>query len=371
MKKKILLVTIFDNINFGTYLQALATAIKINELGGDVEILRYEREHNRNRVPMEDTFKCLRYMRPLYHKFRHNKTYIQKSNCRDFVRRFVNITKLFYTLPELKSNPPKADVYLTGSDQVWNTFHNKGIEPIYYLDFIPDDKKRIAFSASIGMDEIDLTYQTETKRLLSKYQAISVRESHAVSLLAKIGIQAQKVVDPTILLNREEWEKCATPFQNDKPYVLVYSVEWGTIDETISKTARLAANILGGEVIEVNYTGNKKQIPDCDKRFCYATAETFLSLILGASFAVISSFHGTAFSLNLKIPFITVAPERFSSRIDSILTQTGTMGRKISIFNKQRVEEIIKSPIDFNHVQTIINAERESSLSFIKKHVLQ
>lgn len=370
MKKKILLITIFDTINFGTYLQALATAIKINELGGDVDILWYEREHNRSRVPMEDTFKCLRYLRPLYYKIRQNKTYIQKSECRSFVRRHVNITKLFYSFTELKHNPPKADVYLTGSDQVWNTYHNKGIEPVYYLDFIPDEEKRVAFSASIGMDEIAPAYLEETKRLLSKYQAISVRESHAVSLLAQIGIQAQKVVDPTILLNRQEWGKCATPYKNDRPYVLVYSVEWGKIDETISKTARLAANILGGEVIEVNYVGKEKQIPDCDKRFCYATAETFLSLMLGASFVVISSFHGTAFSLNLQIPFITVAPERFSSRIDSLLTQTGTMGRKISIFDKNEVGKIINSPIDFNYVRTVINAERETSLSFIRTNVL-
>lgn len=370
MKKKVSLITIFDNINFGTYLQSLATALKINELGGDVTIIWYEREHNRSKVPYEDKISLLRYFRPLYAIVTKNKSYWQKSDCRKFVSRFVKVSRLYYTYDELLNNTPDSDIYVTGSDQVWNTDHNKGMELVYYLSFVPAGCKKCSFSSSIGMDYIDPIYKNETKRLLEDYDSISVREYNAVELLGNLGIRAEKVVDPTFLLRRCEWEKLVTPYVHKRPYVLVYSVEWGKCDEIIANTAKDAANHIGGDIIEVNYVGSTKQIRGCDLRFEYANPETFLSLFLGASFAVISSFHGTAFALNLGIPFITIAPERYSSRIDSLLAQTNTVSRKLCNYDKCKVDAILKEDIDFNNVNKVIGLEREKSLNYIKNNIL-
>lgn len=368
--KRISLVTIFDTINFGTYLQAFATAVKINELGGNVEVLWYERKHTWYRVPLQNKFHILRYVTFLYALFKRNKTFFQKRKCRKFVEKFVKVSKLYHTYEDLCKKPPICDVFVTGSDQVWNTIHNSGIEKIYYLDFVPDNIKKTAFSASIGMDYFEEQYREETISLLSRYDSISVRENQAVDLLQSIGVKSQKVVDPTFLLNRKEWSKYAKPFVHSKPYVLVYSVEGGECDTVVSKTAKQVANSIEGDVIEVNYVGAAKQIPNCDKRFYYATPETFLSLMLGASFAVISSFHGTAFSLNFQVPFITVAPERFSSRIDSLLCQTGTTDRKISQYNSEVVNEIISTKIDFHAVKQSLDIDVKQSLSFIQKQIL-
>lgn len=369
MRPKVLLVTIFDNINFGTYLQALATGVKLQQLGAQVEILWYERPWNRFKTPFNRFFPCLKIFDLIYAKLRKNKGYLQKYECRRFVEKYVPITKLYSSYEELKKKPPKADVYLTGSDQVWNTFHNKGMEPVYYLDFVHNTKK-VAYAASIGQNNIEEKYKDITRSLLTDYNAISVRENLAVDLLEDIGIKSLNVLDPTLLLNREEWSRYAVPFKNNKPYVLVYSVEYGGRDEIISKTARLVANKINGEVIEVNYVGHKKQIPDCDKHFYYATPEDFLSLILGAKFCVVSSFHGTAFSLNLNIPFITVAPEAFSSRIDSILKDTGTDYRKISNYNEDDIIKIIDSHIDFEKVNAFFNKRKNDSNSFILNKIL-
>lgn len=371
MKKKVSLVTIFDNVNFGTYLQSLATAITINELGGDTEIIWYERERNRSRVPFENKLELLRIFRPLYAALVHNRSYWQKYRCRRFVSRYVKISHLYYTYDELLKNPPESDVYLTGSDQVWNTEHNKGIELIYYLSFVPPGSKKCSFSSSIGMDYIDPKYENQTKLLLSQYDSISVREYKAVDLLRRLGINSKKVVDPTLLLPRKEWEKLVRPYSHNRPYILVYSVEWGKCDEIIANTANDVAQYIGGDIIEVNYVGSNKEIPGCDYRFDYADPGTFLSLFLGASFAVISSFHGTAFALNLGIPFITVAPERFSSRIDSLLSQTNTLSRKIKEYNKEQIDILLNDTIDFNYVRKVIETEREESLTYIKDHILK
>lgn len=370
MKKKISLVTIFDTINFGTYLQAFATAIKLQEMGADVEILWYERKHHWYRFPFENKFHILRYLTYIYACYKHNKSYFQKRKCREFVSRHIRVSKLYYTHEELKCNLPKADVFVTGSDQVWNTIHNYGIEPVYYLDFVPDNIKKVALSASIGMSEWDPLHKAESKYLLQRYNAISVREFDAVKMLSEIGIKSQKVVDPTFLLSREVWSKYAKPYKHTKPYVLVYSVEGGVCDTIISKTARQVAIHLQADVIEVNYVGEDKQITDCDLRFYYATPETFLSLMLGASYTVVSSFHGTAFSINMKIPFISVAPERFSSRIDSLLRQTNLTNRKVSEYNEKLVDKLLSNPIDFSHAQSVIVRDVESTCKFIQAEIL-
>lgn len=370
MKTKILLVTIFDNINFGTYLQALATGTVLQRMGAEVQILWYERPWQRLRTSFDKYFPFVRHIGWLYAQIKGNKGYIQKYNCRQFVKKHIPITKLYYSYDEIKKNPPKANVYLTGSDQVWNTSHNKGIESVYYLDFVKKGKK-VAYAASIGQNEIDPKYVDETRKLLSQYEAISVREKSAIKLLNNIGINADAVLDPTLLLTREDWSIYARPFRNNKPYVLVYSVELGAQDEIIAKTARLIANQINGEVIEVNYVGPDKQIPDCDKRFYYATPDLFLSLLLGASFTVVSSFHGTAFSLNCNIPFITVAPQAFSSRIDNILSETCTVGRKISEFNESIVINIFNTPINYMAVNSYLEDMRRKSIEFISDNILK
>lgn len=369
-KKRVALVTIFDTINFGTYLQAFATAIKMQELGADVEIVRYERVHNRYRFPNEYKFKFLKIATWLCAVLTKNRSFFQKKKCRKFVSNHVKVSRLFYTYDDLRNNYSCSDVFVTGSDQVWNTVHNSGIEKAYYLEFVDDSIKKVAFSASIGMSCWDAKYLKESKNLLERYDSISVREDQAVSLLKEIGIEAQKVVDPTFLLSRDEWSKYAKPYKNNKPYVLVYSVEGGDCDLIVSKVARQAANELGAEVIEVNYVGDNKQIPDCDKRFYYATPEIFLSLILGASYTVVSSFHGTAFSINLNIPFISVAPERFSSRIDSLLRQTGMMSRKLSDYNFEIVSGLILENVDFSNANKILRRDIQSSIEFIKNNII-
>lgn len=369
-KKRVALVTIFDTINFGTYLQAFATAIKMQELGADVEIVRYERVHNRYRFPFEDKCHCLKVLTWIYAILRNNKSYFQRYECRRFVSSYIKVSKLYYKYEDLRNTPLLADIYVTGSDQVWNTIHNSGIEKAYYLEFVPDKIKKIAFSASIGMDEWDSKYIKESRKLLQRYDAISVRENRAVELLAEIGIGAQKVVDPTFLLSRKEWCKYAKPYKTSIPYVLVYSVEDGDCDQIVSKIANHVANKIEAEVIEVNYVGETKQIPGCDKRFNYATPETFLSLMLGASYTVVSSFHGTAFSINLEIPFITVAPERFSSRIDSLLLETGLMSRKVTEYNYDIIQERILEQIDFSYSQKVLSKEIKKTVEFINKHII-
>lgn len=365
-KKKVSFITIFDNPNFGTYLQALALGLMIEKLGAKAEVVHYER-------PIWHVFpKWLmkfHFLEPLYllkAYLRKNKSVIQQNECRKFVSKHIAISRTFYSYHELVNNPPKADIYLTGSDQVWNTTHNHGVDKSFYLGYVPEKVPRYSYAASIGMSNIPEEYKDETRELLSKYNKISVREKSNIDLLDNIGIKSELVIDPTLLLNSKEWAIYARKIKFKEPYLLVYSVESKERDAIVSEIAQKVARIKGLKIYEVNYFGANKMIHGCDKHFFYATPDLFLALLANAEFVVVSSFHGTAFSINFNKDFISVSPDRFSSRLDGILSMVGLESRKVADVNDV-TDDMVNNPVDFSSVNMVIERERQKSKMFIKQ----
>ena len=366
--KKISLITIFDNPNFGTYLQALALGVVLERFNTKVEIVHYERPVWHTFSNFRKKTKYLEPLRILKAYIRGRKGIIQQYECRKFVGKYLKITPPYYSYEELEKNPPKADIYLTGSDQVWNTIHNHGIDKSFYLGYAPKDKPRYAYAASIGMDNIPVEYTNITKDLLSRYNAISVREELNVTLLSKIGINSSLVLDPTLLLSSDEWIKYSKKKSFPEEYLLVYSVESREQDRVVSAIAKKIAKQKKLKIYEVNYFGENKSIEGCDRHFFYATPQLFLSLVSNATFIVGSSFHITAFAINFKKNFLSVAPKRFSSRIDSLLRLTGLEDRKISTVDDFD-ESLINKKTDFSHAEAYISAERKKSFDFLNSIV--
>lgn len=367
--KKVLLVTIFDNSNFGTYLQALALGTIVGKYDAEVEVLRYERRYGKSSGRLESSF-LYGICKLLYNVLLGNGVYfLQRIRCRRFVGRYLKISRLYCSYDQIVENPPVADVYLTGSDQVWNTTHNHGIDKTFYLGFVPAGGMKIAYAASIGMNFIPEEYKEETRQLLLQYRGISVREKSNVRLLEDIGVHAKMVLDPTLLFTVQDWKRYFHPKKFSRPYVLVYSVETKDCDMLVGTIARMIADKNGYDVIEISYMGGEKEIPYCDKHVHYAIPTDFLSYMYGASFVVVSSFHGTAFSINFNKPFITVAPERFSSRIDSLLQLTNLTERKVSVYNEEQLNRICDTKIDYCMINSVLEEEREKSIAFIKKGI--
>lgn len=364
--KKVSLVTIFDNPNFGTYLQALALGLKLKKEGANVEIVHYERPawHKFPKWLLKFHFLEPVYLIKAY--LRCHKSIIQQNKCRKFVAKHIPVSKTYYSYSELEKNPPNADVYLTGSDQVWNTTHNHGVDKSFYLGYAPDNAPRYAYAASIGMSEIPSEYVEETQYLLSKYQKITVREQSNVLLLDSIGIKSEQVLDPTLLLNSKEWAKYACSMKFPEPYLLAYSVESKERDIIIGQIAQKVARSRGLKIYEVNYSGENKNISGCDKHFYYSTPDLFLALLANASYVVVSSFHGTAFSINFNKNFISVAPDHFSTRIDGLLNMVGLESRKVSDVSEV-TDEMINKSIDFTVANDVLKKERQNSIKFLKQ----
>lgn len=372
MNKKISFITIFDNSNFGTYLQTLALGVVLEKLGAVVEVIHYERQEWQNVEVLKKRMRETNTIRAFARFLRFIKPYLQKKKEQSFVAKYLKVTKFYHSYDELKNDPPQADIYLTGSDQVWNTIHNRGVEKAFYLDFVPDGKPKYSYAASIGMDEIPSEYRSQTFELLSKYDYISVREKKSVNILTDLGLKNVKLVlDPTILLEKSDWVKYAKPIKNRQPYILVYSVESKERENVISEIATEIAQQKGWDIYGVYYDGSERRIKCCDKNFYYASLDTFLGLFVNSSFVVVSSFHGTVFSILMEKDFITVSPDRFSSRIDSLLSVTDLEARKVNAFGKEQITKLLQHKINYGEVNRKLLDLKKQSLKFIEDIILK
>ena len=364
---KIGLITLHSVDNFGSVLQTYATVSILNRLGHSVEIINYIRPQDRISVPIVATLK-----NPDYSLIKKSYSMIYKSLekplCRlitlKFLHRYLNLTRRYNSFEELKSDPPMSDVYITGSDQVWNSNYNEGINKAYFLEFAPESKKRIAFSASFGVDELKKNEQSETAKLFKKYHAISVRESSGLEILKKIGISnAKHVLDPTLVLNKSDWSKLAKPYKSEYPYLLLYTVD-GAISLRASAYARKIARKKNLQIFQVTIGSFRHGAPGCNKYFFMRSPETFLSLLMGADFVVSVSFHGTAFSVNFEKQFISIMPDYYQSRVKSLLSLTGLKNR--AVYSDDHDVDSLLSPIDFGPVTNRIQTERENSITFLR-----
>jgi polysaccharide pyruvyl transferase WcaK-like protein len=364
---KISLVTIIDNDqNIGTYLQAYALSKVFERKGHDVELVDYYRKNHLALNVIRNIWKAN--SNPLFGLlsigYRVSTVAISKYMLKGFLAKNAKLSKRCYTsFEELEQYLPEADVYITGSDQVWNSYYNEGIEKVYYLAFAPKGKKKFSYAASIGMECFPEHEIVETRNLLSDYTKISVRESSAVKTLADIGINdVEHVVDPTLLISNEEWTEIAKTdsFVKTEPYLLIYSVE-DSKKAVISKYAHEIAKKLNLKVYMVT-AGSFREKIECDRIFYFARPERFLNLMLQADFVIVSSFHGTTFSVSMNKQFISISPDKFNSRIYSLLETLGLIDR---IKKEADFPLLDLEPIDYSVINGLMSKEIVRSETFI------
>ncbi len=369
---KIDIITLHNVKNYGSVLQSLATQTILEEKGYEVKFINYYRKNLIDENILKDNlenskFFSLNPITKLIGKIILPKTINKQIKVfNDFLNKYIKTTKeRYYSFEELQNNIPKADIYCTGSDQMWNSEWNNGIERAFYLDFLPDEAPRFALSSSFGRDEIkDKEEEKEVSKMLKKYRAISVRESSGINILNKMGIKdAEHVLDPTLLLDKDMWKKIVKGKELEKKdgkYILVYQLnmknkEFDDYVKKLSKAKKMP-------VIRVSINNYQ--------RFKYGilidtpNVLDFLDYFINAEYVVTDSFHGTAFSINLNKKFICVFPKKFSARLQSILELTGLEDRKLN--NNNDLNQIDKE-IDYDKVNKILEQERIKTNNFIDK----
>lgn len=368
---RISIITILDNQNIGTYLQAFALASVLKEKNANVEYVDYRR---RSESLIYSSLSILKKKeKNLIHSlfsvvYRFVSVGIGRYKLRSFLKKKVSFSDhIYHNIDQLKKNIPYADIYMTGSDQVWNSNYNNGVDPSFFLDYAPISKKRVAYAASIGMDDFHENEKAEVKSLLNKYQGISVREQKAKEIIAGVGIDNVEVVlDPTLLLNKYKWSVLAdeSTFEKTEPYVLVYSVE-DSKNSIVEKCARSMADSINGKVYQVSSGWFRDKIK-CDRFFAFSTPQLFVKLFREADYVVVSSFHGTAFSVNMNKQFISVAPNKYGSRIKSFLEM---LDLEDHIIDDDITGLMSLKKIDYEEINAILESKRSQSVSFIDTYI--
>ena len=372
---KVSVITLHTVNNYGSVMQTYATQKVFEKLGCDVEFVDYWRKSNTpdecaKRLLDSSTMKRLKPiwgLNPFTIKLTVKllKIFVtnKESQMRKFIRERVTLSPTsYYSIDDLKDNPPEADIYVTGSDQVWNSIWNQGLDRAYFLDYAPVGKPKVSFSASIGRSELERDEMVEMYELLKQYDAISVREASAVQILRDMGLEAQLILDPTLMLNREEWiEIGKEPRGRKTPYLLIYQLH---INPNIDLYADTLARAKGWEIVRIGLSrSDKKKIGTT----CMNTSvPEFLGLFSHAACVLTDSFHATAFSFNMGTDFISVLPNSFGTRIESITELTGTKDRILSSYDDLSIADC---EINKEQVQNILRQEREKGYAFLRNSI--
>lgn len=373
MPRKVGVITLHNSPNYGSCLQTYATQVVLTRVGADTEIIDYYRkdaipENEVNRalngqlVKKMPIFKVpgvkqiakipvsrmvARRRAPL-DEFRHSKLALTERS--------------YYSADELDANSPAADIYCTGSDQVWNSIWNNGFDRAFYLSFAPEGKKKIAYAASIGKAALEDWEAEPMRKALSSYSCISVREQEAADLLDSIGVHgAVPVIDPTLMLNRDDWEAIADGWISPEPYILVYQLNRNAeFDSYVQKVAKKT----GLKVMRIAYGVHEKRSGE-NAVICPSVGR-FLSLFLGAEIVITDSFHGTAYSVNLGKKFVAISPGRFNGRIANLLAMTGLEDHWLQSFKNLELAEA-----SFNHdsVKNALDSKRREAIVFLDNAV--
>lgn len=368
---KIGIMTINSAYNYGCVLQAWSLQRYLEKEGHEVSIINY-------RIPEIDNVYRLfrerqrfgnRALNALYNGLRRVKFNLtQKPRIRKaekfehFINETMHTTQVYSSFQELEEQDAGApfDVLITGSDQVWNGSITKGLKPAYFLEFDHSGKKKISYAASIGKTELTNAEREFFAKCLEKYDDIAVREQSAKSLLAPLVRQEIKVVvDPTLLLEKEDFDALRKPTRFKEPYLLVHIIGK---DRNVKSIARMMSEKLGLRIVQNRM---KKQYADEMGSFGDAGPEEFIGLIEGAAFVVTNSFHATLFSIIYERNFITVPHRTYPERMTYLLEQTGLSDHLIA--DASLLPEDFSMPMpDYGRVKARLAKEQEASRSFLK-----
>lgn len=353
-------LTSHDVYNYGASLQAYSLQQFFFENGHENEIIDYKPAYCRGRYnfwyisPKYKFSNCKLLWFPvcLFLAPKRFKTYKRKKSFDTFKAKYLHLTEERYDDYEsLNAANLKADAFIVGSDQVWNSDHINGRDPANYLSFVKDGKK-LSYAASFGMDHIYPGYEELVRENLKSFDCITVREYQAVAILSKLGIRGEYVVDPTLLHNREWWEKLCIDKTNEN-YLLVYDFGQSPV------VREMAIQIATERKLKIYSINDFTEHNYADVNINDGGPVEFLSLIRGAKFFISNSFHGTIFSIIFQIPFLVVKRRvgDVNSRMESLLDLVGCSDRLV-----EKIEDLQQvKTIDFNNIQTIVNREAKHS----------
>ena len=358
-KTKVGIITFHNTTNFGSYLQTLGLYQAIVNLGFDCSVIDYrcraiEAAELPSSAPKElsvrEIVKFILFEPAKRKKYRAFRAAIKEK---------IRLTRA-YTADTIKEANEDIDVFVTGSDILWDLDLTDN-DMAFFLDFTDDNKKRIAYSTSIGEKWTPEKYE-RLKYLLKRYNHIALREESSAEWLGKLlEKKIDSVYDPTMLMNPDYWndiiDKTNCTSTNKKDYILVYFP-----NDKIIHDAREYASENDLDIVVINYGLKIKEV----KNISPHRVEEFLLLIRNAKLVLTSSYHGTLFAIYFNVPFYSyMRNNAHNVRFESLLAKLHFEDR----LRNNDSEGGLSTDIDFQLLQNEVEEWRTESIKKLKEYL--
>lgn len=355
---KISLITFHCAWSYGAALQAYALCRFLNQAGHAVEIVDYRPETIAN--PPD-------WRRSRFHGWHpaHFEWWLTRRRFAAFRSEFLPLTrKIYRTFAELQADPPQADAYVCGSDQIWNPqITNGALDPAYFLDFAPAGKRRIAYAASLGGTNLPPACLPAFRDLLSRLDFISCREIEASSFVAETtGREVVTTLDPALLATDwREWIPTKRPPR--RPYAFAFTLQQ---NRELLAAFDVGARELGVSLRIANAPWKWWTLPG---RPVHPGPAAWVRLVRNATAILTDSFHGTVFSvLHLKnfvvFPLAGKMSDR-NTRIVRLLEELGLRDRLIDPADPDALRRTLRRPVDWTSVERQLAARRTESSQYL------
>ena len=385
LRMKIGIITFHFPYNCGATLQCLALQTKLESLGHEVCIINYRPWYHQNRyTPMKNPIywgkKCFdketrSFPRKVYKgmkgffqtvsSWRGNaETKIKDAKFSSFIQSNLHETKVYRTLKQLQDNPPACDVYISGSDQLWNAGLTDGsFDAAYFMKFGSPKTGRMTYSVGTNFGSLQ-NPAAVLEDLVKDIDIISIRENKWRAVLEEATHGKKEIhtdLDPTLLLNKEDYyPKMSDQLTKTEPYILTYTMPNET-QKQINNGARLLGKELGMKVIDINGNPNGMNKKADDSRIC--GPDEFLWYMKNADYVLTNSFHGTAFSLIFEKQFMVIPHSITGYRATELLDKVGLSSRYKKI-TTDAVEEM-KKEIDYTLIRDRVHELQQESVDFL------
>lgn len=370
------IITMHRVINYGSVLQALALQEALCFLGVNAKIIDYVYPESNSTLTNKTIIcklkeLCALVLAKVGVKTNCSNNYFKRKSFELFRKRYLKTTKKEYSRNDLSLlEDLKFDIFVTGSDQVWNPKHMLN-HTAFMLSFVKDNSRKYAFSASTATVLFQPSEIKVLMKYLSQYQAISVREHHTANRLEEIsGKKVFTTCDPTLLLDEDQWlnyvDKTALKPCANYIFVYVLSYEINPYPYLIDLISEIR-NTYKLPIIAMGDVDILKSHFDI-KTITNASPSDFLNLIRNANLVITSSYHGTIFSLIFKRPFISLIQKNISndSRAYSLLNRIGAHNHLVEIGSRIEVKNLLNEA-DYS---TAIASFRKESINYINEHIL-
>ena len=373
MMKNVGILTWITYENYGTFLQCYAMNKTIAKFDFNVETIQYiPRKTPNSMITLESNSVIKYYFKRFFKKIFNKKTIPilyeamseRHTNFNNFKNNYINLTDKFFTSSQLFTLNDKYDYFVCGSDQIWSPLV---FDSHFFLDFVTNKNKKIAYAPSIGTNNINNTFiKQKIKELINDFDKVSIRENSGKQIIKELtGNDVPVVLDPTMLLDYTEWDELA---DNDycvpEKYILCYFLGcnekyWKYIKQ-LSKKENMPLVVL--PVFNNDFERSEYVLKDVGP-------SQFITLVRNATFICTDSFHGSIFSILYKKPFAVFS--RFTkrdawnqnSRIDTLCENLKLTNRRVTKY--QTLLTIFENTIDWHETYSELEKLRKESMSYL------